>query len=56
MFCMLTLGLSLAYIDPGSGLMLWQVILSVIVGFLFYLKKGPLLMARFMKKVLRRRS
>jgi len=29
----------LAYIDPGTGALLWQTILAAFVGFLFYLKK-----------------
>ncbi|MGA2278827.1 MAG: hypothetical protein ABSG80_00835 [Verrucomicrobiota bacterium] len=29
----------LAYIDPGIGALLWQTIIAVFVGFLFYLKK-----------------
>ena len=29
----------LAYIDPGLGALVWQTILAVLVGFLFYLKK-----------------
>ena len=27
------------YIDPGSGLLVWQLIISAFVGALFYLKK-----------------
>ena len=29
----------LAYIDPGSGAMIWQVIVAACVGVLFYFKK-----------------
>ncbi|MGA3163607.1 MAG: hypothetical protein ABSD77_05335 [Verrucomicrobiota bacterium] len=29
----------LAYIDPGFGALLWQMIVAVFVGFLFYLKQ-----------------
>ena len=29
----------IAYIDPGSGALLWQTIVAAFVGFLFYLKK-----------------
>ena len=29
----------LAYIDPGLGALLWQSIMVVFIGFLFYLKK-----------------
>ena len=31
--------LILAYIDPGLGALLWQMIVAAFVGFLFYLKK-----------------
>jgi hypothetical protein len=31
--------LTLAYIDPGSGILLWQLIAAAMVGCLFYLKK-----------------
>jgi len=30
----------LAYIDPGLGTLVWQVIVSAFVGLLFYLKKS----------------
>jgi len=30
----------LAYIDPGLGTLMWQVIVSAFVGLLFYLKKS----------------
>ena len=29
---------ALAYVDPGSGTMLWQVVLAGIVGALFYFR------------------
>ena len=28
-----------AYIDPGSGLLIWQMVIAAAVGCLFYLKK-----------------
>ena len=28
-----------AYIDPGSGLLVWQFIVAAVVGFIFYIKK-----------------
>jgi len=31
--------LILAYVDPGVGALLWQIIIVAFVGFLFYLKK-----------------
>lgn len=30
----------LGYVDPGTGLLMWQAIVSVGVGLLFYLKKS----------------
>jgi hypothetical protein len=30
----------LAYIDPGLGALIWQVIVSAFVGLLFYLRKS----------------
>jgi hypothetical protein len=30
----------LGYIDPGTGLLLWQAIVSIFVGLLFYVKKS----------------
>jgi hypothetical protein len=30
----------LAYIDPGLGALVWQVIVSAFVGLLFYLRKS----------------
>jgi hypothetical protein len=35
-----------AYSDPGSGILLWQIVVSGFVGALFYLRK----IARFWKK------
>jgi hypothetical protein len=40
----------LAYVDPGSGLLVWQLLVSAVVGFLFYVKKSR----EFLKKQLRR--
>jgi hypothetical protein len=31
--------ITLAYIDPGSGLLVWQMIAAAVVGCLFYVKK-----------------
>lgn len=28
-----------AYVDPGSGLLLWQMLCAVVIGLLFQLKK-----------------
>ena len=32
--------LTFAYIDPGSGLLIWQAIMAALVGLVFYLKKS----------------
>lgn len=29
----------LAYIDPGTGLLIWQTVVAVVLGMLFYVKK-----------------
>ena len=29
-----------AYVDPGSGFMLWQLLISVLVGAVFYFRKA----------------
>jgi len=29
----------LAYVDPGSGLLIWQALVGAVIGALFYLKK-----------------
>lgn len=31
-----------AYIDPGSGTMLWQLLVSIGIGILFYIKRFKL--------------
>ena len=31
--------MTLAYIDPGSGALVWQILVAAIMGFLFYLGK-----------------
>ena len=28
-----------SYVDPGSGLLVWQIIISALVGAMFHLKK-----------------
>ena len=29
-----------AYVDPGSGAMLWQILAAAVIGSLFYVRKG----------------
>ncbi len=44
----------LAYIDPGSGLLIWQVVTAACIGALFYLKKVRKFFGRLGRKVLGR--
>ena len=43
----------LAYIDPGVGALIWQSIIGVFVGVLFYLRRTRKLIGRVMGKVFR---
>ncbi|HTD87467.1 MAG TPA: hypothetical protein VK850_12890 [Candidatus Binatia bacterium] len=44
----------LLYVDPGSGLMVWQIIVAAMVGTLFYLKKVRNFLGKLGKKILGR--
>ena len=44
----------LAYIDPGTGLLIWQTIIAAFVGFLFYLKKTRHWIVGMFQKIFRR--
>ena len=44
----------LAYIDPGLGALLWQSIMVVFIGFLFYLKKTRRWVVSTFRKIFRR--
>jgi hypothetical protein len=46
----------LAYIDPGFGALIWQTMLAVFVGFLFYLKKTRHWIVSTFRKIFRRRQ
>ena len=46
--------LYLAYVDPGSGLLLWQMIAAAVVGCFFYLKKVRAILFRLMMKPFRK--
>ena len=39
-----------AYADPGSGLMLWQLTVSFVIGLLFYCKRFLGLLGKLFKK------
>ena len=43
-----------AYVDPGSGLLVWQMIVSSLLGSLFYFKKSRDLILATARKFLRR--
>ena len=40
----------LAYVDPGSGLLLWQLILAAFTGFVFSLKKARAFVRHLIRK------
>jgi hypothetical protein len=42
----------LMYVDPGSGLLVWQMIVAALVGTLFYLKKFRALVGKLGRKLL----
>jgi hypothetical protein len=44
----------LAYVDPGSGLLVWQLIAASVVGCLFYVKKVRQLLYRWLTKPFRK--
>ncbi len=47
MFLMILLG----YIDPGSGLWLWQIIVAGFIGVVFYFKKTRDALVRAVKRL-----
>jgi hypothetical protein len=42
----------LLYVDPGSGLLLWQMIVAAMLGTLFYLKRFRALVGKLGRKLL----
>lgn len=44
----------LAYIDPGSGALLWQMITAAVVGALFYIKKVRLFFATIIRRIFKK--
>lgn len=40
----------LAYVDPGSGQMIWQLLVAVCVGGLFYIKRVRNFLGKLVKK------
>jgi len=43
-----------AYIDPGSGLLVWQMIAAAFVGCMFYFKKVRNFLGRLGRKIIGR--
>ena len=46
----------LAYVDPGSGLLIWQLLASAVVGWFFYFKKTREFIRKQLRRLLRRSS
>lgn len=43
----------LAYVDPGSGLLVWQMLVAACVGVLFYVKKTRTFLKNQVRKLFR---
>jgi hypothetical protein len=43
----------LAYVDPGAGLLAWQVVGAAVVGALFYVKKSRDYLLALIRKIFR---
>jgi len=43
-----------AYIDPGSGLLAWQMVIAAFVGCLFSVKRFRMVAGRLGRKIFRR--
>lgn len=43
-----------AYVDPGSGLLIWQAVIAALVGVVFYLKRSRDVVADFFRRLFRR--
>lgn len=44
----------MAYIDPGSGLLIWQMIVAAVLGILFQIRRFREYLGRLFRKLLRR--
>ena len=42
------------YVDPGSGLLAWQLLVAACLGLVFYLKKSRDYLKKTVRKLLRR--
>ena len=45
----------LAYVDPGSGQLIWQMVLAGCVGALFYVKRVRAFLAELVDKCFKKR-
>jgi hypothetical protein len=45
--------ITLAYVDPGLGLLAWQALVATFVGAIFYIKKTRDFLVRFAQKIFR---
>lgn len=45
----------LLYVDPGSGLLVWQMIVAAALGALFYLKKTRLFIGKLGRRLMGKR-
>ena len=45
--------ITLAYVDPGLGLLAWQALVATFLGAIFYIKKTRDLLIRLFQKVFR---
>jgi len=42
----------LAYVDPGSGMLAWQLVVAAFLGFVFYLKRVRAFFGKIGRKIL----
>jgi len=46
----------LGYIDPGSGQLIWQMVVAGFVGALFYIKRVRLFFGKLIAKILQKKD
>ena len=46
---------TLAYIDPGSGLLIWQAVVAVALGLVFYLRRTREVVAGVIRRIFHRK-